>query len=94
MENTHQHAVGRLASKVLLTDAQRQLEDDGFLLVEDLCDPDFVTQLFEVSASRSDKVMAARPALTRWCSVRPGAGIFLSRRVNLAWMSTRYPGDR
>ena len=59
MENTHQHAAGRLASKVPLTDAQRQLENDGFLLAEDLCDPDFVTQLFEVSASRSDQVMSA-----------------------------------
>ena len=59
MEKNHQHAAGGLASGAPLADAQRQLADDGFLLVEDLCDPDFVTQLFEVSASRSDRVMSA-----------------------------------
>ena len=45
MENTHQHASGGLASEAPLADAQRRLEEDGYLLIEDLCDPEFVAHL-------------------------------------------------
>ena len=40
-------------------DAQQQLEDDGYLLVEGLCDPEFIAHLLEVSLNRSDQVMSA-----------------------------------
>ena len=59
MENTHQHASGGLASEAPLADAQRRLEEDGYLLIEDLCDPEFVAHLLEVSLRRSDQVMSA-----------------------------------
>ena len=59
MENTHQHASGGLASGAPLADARQQLEEDGYLLAEDLCDPAFVAQLLEVSLHRSDQVMSA-----------------------------------
>ena len=59
MENTHQQASDGLALGVPLSDAQRQLEEDGYLLVEDLCDPVFVAHLLEVSLRRCDQVMSA-----------------------------------
>ena len=59
MENTHQHASGGLASGAPLADARQQLEEDGYLLAEDLCDPAFVAHLLEVSLRRSDQVMSA-----------------------------------
>ena len=42
-----------------LVDAQEQLEEDGCLLVEGLCDPEFVAHLLEVSLGRSDRVISA-----------------------------------
>ena len=59
MENTHQHASGGLASGAPLADARQQLDEDGYLLAEDLCDPAFVAHLLEVSLRRSDQVMSA-----------------------------------
>ena len=59
MENTHKQAVDGLAAEQPLADAQRQLGKDGYLLVEDLCDPAFVAHLLEVSLRRSDQVMSA-----------------------------------
>lgn len=59
MENTHQHASGGLASGAPLADARQQLEEDGYLLAEDLCDPAFVAHLLKVSLHRSDQVMSA-----------------------------------
>ena len=59
MENTHQHASGGLAAGAPLADARQQLEEDGYLLAEDLCDPAFVAHLLEVSLRRSDQVMSA-----------------------------------
>ena len=59
MENTHQHASGGLASGAPLADTRQQLEEDGYLLAEDLCDPAFVAHLLEVSLRRSDQVMSA-----------------------------------
>ena len=59
MENTHQQASDGLTLGVPLSDAQRQLEEDGYLLVEALCDPEFVAQLLEVSRARSGEVIAA-----------------------------------
>ena len=59
MNDTDTQALGRLAPKKPLADAQQQLEEDGYLLVEGLCDPDFVAHLLAVSLSRSDQVMAA-----------------------------------
>ena len=59
MEKTYQQASGGLASGAPLTEAQRQLEEDGYLLVEGFCDPGFVAHLLEVSLRRSDQVMAA-----------------------------------
>ena len=59
MENTHKQAVNRLDAERPLADAQRQLGEDGYLLVEDLCDPVFVAHLLEVSLRRCDQVMSA-----------------------------------
>jgi len=59
MENIHQQSAGGLASGTPLIDAQRQLGEDGYLLVEGLCDPAFVAHLLEVSLSRSDQVISA-----------------------------------
>ena len=59
MENTHQHASGGLAAGAPLADARQQLDTDGYLLSEDLCDPAFVAHLLEVSLRRSDQVMSA-----------------------------------
>ena len=59
MENTRQHVLRGLTSGTPLTDARQQLEEDGHLLVEDLCDPAFVAHLLEVSLRRSDQVMSA-----------------------------------
>jgi len=42
-----------------LVDAQQQLEEDGCLLVEGLCDPEFVAHLLEISLGRSDRVISA-----------------------------------
>ena len=54
MNDTDTQALGRS-----LADAQQQLESDGYLLVESLCDPEFTTHLLEVSLRRSDQVMSA-----------------------------------
>ena len=59
MGNTDRQALGRSDLGTPLVDAQQQLEDDGYLLVEGLCDPEFVAHLLEVSLNRSDQVMSA-----------------------------------
>ena len=59
MDNTHGQAVDGLAAEQPLTDSQQQLEIDGYLLVEGLCDCKFVARLLEVSRDRSGEVMAA-----------------------------------
>ena len=59
MGNTHGQGLGGLAAEKPLADAQQQLEEDGYLLVEGLCGPEFVAHLLAVSLSRSDQVMAA-----------------------------------
>ena len=59
MNNTDRQVLGRSDLLTPLADARQQLEDDGYLLVEGLCDPEFVAHLLEVSLSRSDQVMAA-----------------------------------
>ncbi|MEC8112253.1 MAG: hypothetical protein VX121_05820, partial [Pseudomonadota bacterium] len=53
MDHTHGQAVDGLAAEQPLSDAQQQLEDDGYLLVEGLCDCKFVSHLLEVSRDRS-----------------------------------------
>ena len=59
MNNTDRQALVRSDLGTPLVDAQQQLEDDGYLLVEDLCDPEFVAHLLEVSLRRSDHVVSA-----------------------------------
>ena len=59
MNDTDTKALGRS-----LADAQKQLEDDGCMVVAEFCDPSFVTQLLEVSLHRSGKVMAVPGAKT------------------------------
>ena len=59
MSNTDKQAVEGLAPGVSLADALRQLEEDGYLLVEGFCDPEFVAHLLEASLNRSDQVMSA-----------------------------------
>ena len=59
MNNTDRQALGRSDLGAPLVDAQQQLEDDGYLLVEGLCDPEFIAHLLEVSLNRSDQVMSA-----------------------------------
>ena len=59
MDNTHRQAVEGLATGVPLADAQQQLGENGYLLVEGLCDPEFVAHLLEVSLNRSDQVISA-----------------------------------
>ena len=59
MNNTDRQALARSDLGTLLADARQQLEDDGYLLVEDLCDPEFVAHLLKVSLSRSDQVISA-----------------------------------
>ena len=59
MNNTDRQALARSDLGTLLADARQQLEDDGYLLVKDLCDPEFVAYLLKVSLSRSDQVISA-----------------------------------
>ena len=59
MNDTDTQALGRLAPGKPLAEAQQQLEEDGYLLVEGLCDPEFAAHLLEVSLSRSDQVISA-----------------------------------
>ena len=59
MNNTDRQAVEELATGVSLADALRQLEEDGHLLVDGLCDPEFVAHLLAVSLRRSNQVMSA-----------------------------------
>ena len=59
MKNTNRQASGGLALENPLADAPLKLSDDGYVLVEALCDPDFVAQLLEISLRRSDQIMAA-----------------------------------
>ena len=59
MNTTGTQALLRLAPGKSLVDAQQQLEDDGYLMVEGLCDPGFVAHLLEVSLGRSDQVISA-----------------------------------
>ena len=59
MENVNRQASGGLALGNPLADAQLKLSDDGYVLVEALCDLDFVAQLLEISLRRSDQIMAA-----------------------------------
>jgi hypothetical protein len=51
-----------------LTDAQLQLESDGYLLVESLCDPEFVAHLLEgfTEPERSGDVSAGNAAHRHW----------------------------
>ena len=59
MNDTGKQASHRLAPGKSLVDAQQQLEEDGYLLVEGLCDLRFVAHLLEVSLGRSDQVISA-----------------------------------
>ena len=59
MNTTGKQALRKLAPGKSLVDAQQQLEEDGYLLVEGLCDPGFVAHLLEVSLGRSDQVISA-----------------------------------
>jgi len=59
MNSTDRQALGRSDLLTPLADARQQLEDDGYLLVEGLCDPEFVAHLLEVSLRRSDHVASA-----------------------------------
>ena len=59
MNVTDTQALRRLAPGQPLIDARQQLEEDGYLMAEGLCDPAFVAHLLEASLSRSDQVMAA-----------------------------------
>ena len=59
MNDTDTQALGRS-----LADTQQQLEDDGYMVVAELCDPSFVAQLLEVSLHRSGTVMAMLGAKT------------------------------
>ena len=59
MNNIDRQALGRSDLGTPLADAQQQLEEDGYLLVEDLCDPEFVAHLLEVSLRRADHVISA-----------------------------------
>ena len=59
MNDTDTKALGRS-----LADAQQQLEDDGYMVVAELCAPSFVAQLLEVSLHRSGTVMAVLGAKT------------------------------
>ena len=59
MNDTGTQALRRLAPGKPLVDAQQQLEEDGYLLAEGLCDPEFVAHLLEVSLGRSDRVISA-----------------------------------
>ena len=59
MNTTDKQASGRLDLGTPLADVQQQLEDAGYLLLEDLCDPEFLAHLLEVSKSRSDQVISA-----------------------------------
>jgi len=59
MNNTDRQALGRSDLGTPLADAQQQLEEDGYLLIEGLCDPEFVAHLLEVSLRRSDHVISA-----------------------------------
>ena len=59
INDTDTQALGRLAPGKPLADAKQQVEEDGYLLVKGLCDPEFIAHLLEVSLSRSDQVMAA-----------------------------------
>ena len=104
MENTHRQAVDGLAAGVPLAEAQQRLEVDGYLLVADLCDPEFVAHLLEVSLRRGDHVISAlgtqsigigsAAALTRSCSALQGAGTSRSHRVNSELMNATCLGGR
>ena len=59
MENTYRQALGRSDLGTPLVDAQQRLKEDGYLLFEGLCDPDFVAHLLAVSLNRSDQVISA-----------------------------------
>jgi len=59
MNNTRTQTLGGLAPGKPLADAQRQLREDGYLLVKGLCDPEFVAHLLEASLRCSDQVMSA-----------------------------------
>ena len=59
INGTGPQALGESAPGKPLADAQKQLEDDGCILVAGLCDPSFIAHLREVSRHRSDEVMAA-----------------------------------
>ena len=59
MNQTDRQALDRSDLETPLASARQLLEDDGYLLVEGLCDSKFVTHLLEVSLNRSDQVMSA-----------------------------------
>ena len=59
IKDTDRQALGRLAPGKPLACAQQQLEQDGYLLAEGLCDSKFVAHLLEVSLRHSDQVMSA-----------------------------------
>lgn len=59
MNKTDRQALGGSDLGTPFADAQQLLEDDGYLLVEGLCDPDFVAHLLAVSLNRSGHVISA-----------------------------------
>ena len=79
MNDTDTQAFGRLAPGKPLADAQRQLEDDGYLLVEGLCDCKFVAHLLEVSRDRSGKVGSVKTQ-----KIGIGSGRFRRGRAAIA----------
>ena len=64
INGTGPQALGESAPGKPLADAQKQLEDDGCILVAGLCDPSFIAHLREVSRHRGGEVMAALGAQT------------------------------
>ena len=54
MNHTDKQGLGKS-----LQEAQRQLEEDGFIAATGLCRPELVRHLLDVSLNRSDEVMAA-----------------------------------
>ena len=57
--DTGTQTLRRLAPEKPLVDTQQQLEEDGYLRVDGLCDPEFVAHLLEVSLGHSDRVISA-----------------------------------
>ena len=75
INDTDTQALGRLAPGKPLADAKQQIEEDGCLLVEGLCDPESVAHLLEVSLNRCDQVMSALGAQSIGIGSAPSADI-------------------